>query len=81
MKKVYNSVSLGGYSTRHTVKFTSLPCEKGTSEYRFYQHQMLRQISDNTDLLKCGISTFNKMSMYHDGECWVVDMEAIEEHQ
>lgn len=81
MKKVYNSVSLGGHATRHTVRLTSASCEVGTSEYRFYQHEMLRQIADNTDLLKCGISNFKKMAMYHNGEHWVIDMEAIEDHQ
>lgn len=79
MKKVYNAVSLGGLSTRHTVRYTSELCELGTVQYRFHQHEMLRQIAENTDLLKCGLQNFRKLTMFHDGERWVIDMEAVEE--
>lgn len=80
MKKHYTSVSLGGTATRHLVRLTSNPCEEFSVEYRFYQFEMLRHLTDSMDMIRCGPGNFKKLQMFHNGEHWVIEMEAVEEH-
>jgi hypothetical protein len=40
---------------------------------------MLREICDHPELTDCGLNPFQKLSMYHNGECWVMELEAEEE--
>jgi hypothetical protein len=42
------------------------------------QVTLLRDLTANIDLLRCGQGLFQKMTMRHDGHTWIVEIEAIE---
>jgi hypothetical protein len=77
LKKTTNRVPLDNINYRTIVKFRSDNVEFGTPDYRFAQRQILSDLLGNPGLLECGNQPFEKLRMYHDGECWVVELEAV----
>lgn len=71
-----NKTTLGGGQARYTVKYESDPCEPGTMQARAVQIALLRTIGETPDLQLCGLIPFQKMSIRHTGECWLVELEA-----
>jgi hypothetical protein len=78
MNRKTTTVSIGGGQCRVTVVITSDPCEIGTMEARRAQVGLLRALTDNIELLNCGFKPFQKFTMRHTGEVWLVEMEAVQ---
>jgi hypothetical protein len=45
---------------------------------RMAQVALLRSLTDNVELLNCGFSPFQKLSMRHTGDVWLIEMEAVQ---
>jgi hypothetical protein len=78
MKRTTSKVSIGGGLCRVSVRIESFPCEIDSREARRAQVELLRSLTDNIELLNCGFSPFQKLSMKHNGEVWTVEMEAVQ---
>lgn len=81
MKRFSTVLSLGEGRSKYKVRLESDPAPINTPLHRFVQFGMLREIVDNPELTNCGLASFQKLSMYHNGECWVMELEAEEEKQ
>ena len=68
---------MDGNRIKVTVRIESEPCENGSVQGRQQQVQLLRQLSENIELMNCGFSPFQKLNMRHTGEVWLIEMEAI----
>lgn len=79
MKRFSTTLTLGEGHVKHKVKLESDPAPNHTPLHRFLQFGMLREIVDNPELANCGLASFQKLSMYYNGECWVMELEAEEE--
>ena len=69
--------TMGGTQVRFTLKYESEPCEPGTILARQEQMRMLRTLADSPELQLCGFYPFQKMSVRHTGDCWLIELEAI----
>ena len=78
MNRKSTTVSIGGGQCRVTVVITSEPCEQGTMAARQAQVALLRALTDNIELMNCGFLPFQKLTMRHTGEVWLVEMEAVQ---
>ena len=78
MQRKTTTVSIGGGQCRVTVAISSDPREIGTMEARQAQVGILRALTDNIELLNCGFKPFQKLTMRHTGEVWLVEMEAVQ---
>jgi hypothetical protein len=81
MKRFSASLPLGEGHTKHKVRLESDPAPIHTPMHRFVQFMMLREISENPELTSCGLNSFQRLSMYYNGERWIVEVEAEEEKQ
>lgn len=76
MKKTVSKVRIGDTLFRYKIKIEDSFSEYGTVHYKARQKAFLRELIDNEGLLTCGVSDFQKMTMFHDGKSWVVEAEA-----
>lgn len=77
MKRVVKSTNLGGGQTRYTTRLEGDDCALGTQEYKFLQWELLRQIVDQPDLVQCGFLPYEKLKVFHTGQHWVAEAEAV----
>lgn len=78
MNRKTTTVSVGGGQCRVTVSVTSEPCEAGSMKARMAQVALLRSLTDNVELLNCGFLPFEKLTMRHTGDVWLIEMEAVQ---
>ena len=52
--------------------------EPGTQLCKVRQDAMLNEFLQNYDLRRCGPVPFQKLKMFHDGNRWVIEIEAEE---
>lgn len=61
---------------RYAIDLTGEDCPPNTLEARLRQQLFLHWIADNQELLKCGLSDWQTISIKHDGVCWKLHAEA-----
>lgn len=63
--------------TRYRIIITGDECPPlPTYEARFHQSLFLRWLADNQNLLECGYSVPERISITHNGTCWQAEAEA-----
>lgn len=77
MKRTQSKSALSGNEVKVTVKLESEHCEVGSLQARMQQVEMLRQLTSNPELMNCGYAPFQRLTMRHTGEAWVIEMEAV----
>ena len=75
MKKTYREMSTGDLK-RYEVRIESDMCPVGDPSYHHNRLGLLRTLTDTQGLLDCGPYPFQTLKMTHDGNCWVVTLEA-----
>ena len=78
MKKTLHRSDLGGGLEQVSLEYRSGPCAHGSTESRREQIELLQQIANTPMLHNCGGSPFATLDMRHNGECWVVVLEATQ---
>lgn len=75
MNRNYKESPLDGPGSRKlvTVTYSSEPCIQGD---RMKQLDLLSTVVNSPGLLDCGLATFEKFTMSHDGTRWVIKLEA-----
>lgn len=76
MKRLYKESPLDGDGSSKlvTVTYSSEPCSASS---RKDQLSLLETVVNTPGLLDCGLSSFQKMVMSHDGTQWVLKLEAV----
>jgi len=64
-------------SSKFVVTLSNGDCAQGSLEAAHRQFELLRALIDNVHLGYCGPALFQKLRMEHDGEKWVLELEAV----
>lgn len=79
MNREYRETPLDGGSNppkRVTVTYTSDPCPSTGVQSAGIQFRMLQTVVETPGMLDCGYARFQTFKMTHDGNRWVIVMEA-----
>ena len=63
----------------YRTKLISVDCEPGTYQAEQCRDLLLKTVADNLDFRRCGPAIFQKLKMYHSGDAWVLETEAVVE--
>lgn len=78
-KRLYTEAPLdGGLNPpkKVTVTYIGEPCPPSSGLSRTRQYELLRAVVETPGLLDCGLMSFQKLRMEHDGNRWVLTLEA-----
>lgn len=81
MKRTSTKAAIGDNQTRHRTRLEGPDCVPGTHEARILQKSLLTYIAEDPSLAACGPSPFEKLVVFHDGQRWVAEAEAVVEEQ
>jgi len=70
-------IPLNEFQTRYRLSYETDPCEAGSVAGRNAQFDLLRTLADQPQLCYCGPMFFDTLKVYHNGSCWVVEMESL----
>lgn len=62
---------------KYTVRYESDPCTAGTPESTVIQSDLLLTVASTRTLQACGYHYYESLRYFHDGEKWVLELEAI----
>lgn len=77
MNKVQKTINLTQTEKLFCVRYESEECEELGVKSKFIQKEMLSMLSSMPGLMECGPYLFQKMKMSHDGQKWVIELEAV----
>ena len=77
MNRIVTDRDIGDGNTRYRVRIESDPCEKDSPLANQFRYMLLQNIVDNPVLVACGLEPFQTLRMAHNGQCWVIEVEAI----
>lgn len=78
MKRALKQVNGPDGRVKYQVTLMSNACEKTGTENRAYLFDFLQQIANTPYLLDCGTKTMESGKIWHNGEAWVMVVEATE---
>jgi len=78
MKRQLKRIPVGQAEMRYIVTLTGdeLEIYHGAAGKRMLQHNLLKALVDQPDLMLCGTEPFHKMTMKWMGSCWIAELEA-----
>lgn len=77
--RTYKEVPLDGGDNppkKVTVTYTGEPCPEFGPQSIGSKLSLLRAVVDNPSLLDCGLTSFQTMTLKHNGQAWVMVLEA-----
>jgi hypothetical protein len=77
MRTSITRVNVDETHTRYRKVIEGNPCAQGSLESRQQQLFLLQSLSGQPELLNCGMDPFQKLTMYHNGDRWLVELEAV----
>jgi hypothetical protein len=77
MYRFQTSTKMDDHQERIRVRIESDPCEKGSLLAREYKMSLLHNLAANPSLLQCGDQDFQTMKMFHNGDRWLIEAEAL----
>lgn len=77
MQRVVTNTDLGEGRIRWRVRIEGDSHDLAVKD--FHKAVLLDNFANNPSLLLCGITPFDTMRMFHDGEKWIVEAEAVTE--
>ena len=81
MHKTWSATPLDDDTVRTRARIESDACEKGSLHARQIATSLFQNIADDPSLLLCGYEQFQTLKMHHNGERWVIELEAIVRRQ
>ena len=70
-------IKLDKEKDRICVRIESGSCEWGSMLCKERRQHLLASLAEDPNLLLCGDQYFQKMSLTHNGEKWIVEAEAV----
>ena len=77
MKRYQTATKVGENKMRYRTRIEDEPSPEGSQEARIRAHTFMRQLVENWALLNCGLEVPQEVKLYHTGNNWVVEAEAI----
>ena len=77
MFRSLKQVKLNDTEFRYVVRIEDDPSPANTQLSKFRQRDFLRALIDTHGLMDCGNQVFQSMKMWHDGEKWLMELEAV----
>jgi hypothetical protein len=77
MKRSLRSARVTEVENRYSVRLEDEPSPVDGIENRERQKEMLRAVANNPGMMDCGSLRFQTLKMFHDGEKWVIELEAV----
>ncbi len=77
MNRIVTDRDIGDGNVRYRVRIESDSCEKDSPLANQFRYMLLQNIVDNPALITCGFEPFQTLRMAHNGQCWVIEVEAI----
>lgn len=72
------TIPLTETKTRVRVRVESDPCEpEERQKFLWLRNHLLQTIADNPSMMDCQLEPFETLKVYHNGDCWVADAEAV----
>lgn len=78
MNRKVSKMDIGPDEVRYRTTLESDDCIEKTPESVFFQFELLRMIGTDPSLTACGLSHFQSLKMWHNGERWIIEVEAVE---
>ena len=78
-RTIFPSIPIEANQRRIRIQITSDPCPRGLTNYRTEMMVFLRTLGESPDLLSDGVHFCDRVLLYHDGSCWIVDAETTVE--
>jgi len=76
MKRKSLKIKIGENKYRHRSIIEDEPSTEYSESSIYRQRLFLKSLTDTPDLLLCGLVPFQRFKMYHNGDCWVAELEA-----
>ncbi len=81
MRRVLNKVQVeetkDDSSWRWMLEIYDEPSEHGSDAMNRRQFEFLQALLERPDLLHCGPARFEKLTVEHNGQCWVAKAHAV----
>lgn len=77
MKRTVVQTPVNEQTNRYEVTITSDVCEPQTFHARKVALDLLYDMAHTPGLVDCGANAFQELKMRHDGEKWMVVLEAV----
>lgn len=77
MNRTISEIKVGESQIRYRTRIEDDDSPANTPEARVRQHDFLKQLVNQWVLLSCGMQMFQTLKMYHDGERWICEAEAL----
>ena len=69
---------LGDFLYRYHVRYESVECEPFSFAGLTIQQNMLSSIVESPEMLNCGKGRFQQFRMFHNGLCWIIELQRDE---
>jgi hypothetical protein len=79
MNRSLKQIKLVDGQSKYVSRIEGDACQPNTIGAKFLQLQLLDQLAHTPGMIDCGNLPYQTMKMFHDGEKWVVELEAIGE--
>jgi hypothetical protein len=79
MNRIVRHIPIGDSRIRTTVRLEGEDCSPQTPQALLLQRVLFQTLADNFDLLNCGLEPFQTLRVFHDGQRWIVEVEAVYE--
>lgn len=66
-----------GSQILYRIQMTTDDCDKNTQQSHFLLCELLRNLSENPNLIACGFTDPEKVVLIHDGHRWCLEAEAF----
>lgn len=79
MERDYRKISIGEGAFRHRVVLRdNVETQPQTQAADRRRASLLREFTDQSSLWACGPINYDKMTMRHDGQRWIIELESEE---
>lgn len=76
MNRTLKQVRINDSESRYVVRIEDEPSVPKTMGARLRQYELLKTLTSTPGLMDCGNLPYQSMRMWHDGEKWIIEMEA-----
>lgn len=81
MKKTSTRVPISAQCVRYRTTLETEPCSPGTQQAIIEQYRLLETIVERPDIITCGPSHFQTLTVFHNGVAWIAEAEATIEKE
>jgi len=80
MKRIVSEAKVGEDKTRYRTRIEDDDSPAGSDDSRVRQYLFMHELIDGWPMLSCGMQMFQTFKVFHDGNRWVAELEAISDN-